>query len=194
MVVALCEVAASRDDRHAVAERVRSGIAKELGDANLLMGVGHFRPNRAGAYLSTLQAQQSFLVALALGRKGEAILFDEFEPYDFIFGRPRRDIRAFCSRVLGDLMKGDARHLRLMRTLDAYLRYNGVNAAARELKLHRNTVRLRIREAARLAQADLRDPDVRLTLRIALIGYFGLRSVQASLAALAHEEGATREA
>ena len=58
-----------------------------------------------------------------------------------------------------------------MRTLDAFLRLHGsLNAVARELYLHRNTVRQRLRRIAMLTGADLGDADERLALQLALLG------------------------
>jgi DNA-binding PucR family transcriptional regulator len=45
-----------------------------------------------------------------------------------------------------------------------------VNAVARDLFLHRNTVRQRLRRIAQLTGADLTKSDDRLALQLALIG------------------------
>ena len=58
-----------------------------------------------------------------------------------------------------------------MRTLDAYLRLHGsLNAVARDLYLHRNTVRQRLRRITKLTGADLKNADSRLALQLALLG------------------------
>ena len=58
-----------------------------------------------------------------------------------------------------------------MKTLDAYLRLHGsLNAVARDLFLHRNTVRQRLRRISKLTGADLNDADARLALQLALLG------------------------
>src|SRR2546422_247943 len=95
--------------------------------------------------------------------------FDDLGPYCFVLGRPESDIREFAERILGPL--ADDRHADLVKTLDAYLRLHGsLNAVARELYLHRNTVRQRLRRIAKLTGADLGDADARLALQLALLG------------------------
>lgn len=57
----------------------------------------------------------------------------------------------------------------MVETVRSYLRHRGQwEAAARELQLHRNSLRHRIAIAARLIQADLDDPDVAAILWLAL--------------------------
>ena len=87
-----------------------------------------------------------------------------------MLGQPASEIRAFSERVLGPL-GADARNDDLVQTLDAYLRLQGsVNGVARELYLHRNTVRHRLRRIAKLTGADLTDADSLLALRLAILG------------------------
>src|SRR5438067_1605329 len=60
---------------------------------------------------------------------------------------------------------------RVVRSLDAYLRLHGsLNAVARDLYLHRNTVRQRLRRITKLTGADLKNADSRLALQLALLG------------------------
>jgi sugar diacid utilization regulator len=59
----------------------------------------------------------------------------------------------------------------LLETLEAYFANNG-NAlrAAQQLHLHRNSMLYRLRRVSELLQQDLDDPDVRLSLQVALKG------------------------
>jgi DNA-binding PucR family transcriptional regulator len=77
------------------------------------------------------------------------------------FARPRTEI--LNARWL-------SRYADLIKTLDAFIRlHGGVNAVARNLFLHRNTVRQRLRRIAKLTGADLANSDDRLALQLALI-------------------------
>jgi purine catabolism regulator len=79
-------------------------------------------------------------------------------------------VRAFAERILGELIADDA-HAELVDTLEAYLRQHGnLNSVARQLYLHRNTVRHRLKRIAKLTGADLEDPDARLAMQLALLG------------------------
>lgn len=78
-------------------------------------------------------------------------------------------LRSFCARVLGPL--ASERHSDLRRTLEEYIRSHGSQSAvSRNLYLHRNTVRQRLRRIEQLTDTDLDDPEKRLMLQLALLG------------------------
>jgi DNA-binding PucR family transcriptional regulator len=169
IVTALRELAGSVDARaHAAALRAR--LARTNEDATLSVGVGGPKRGATGAHLALLQAEQAVVLGRTLEGDGQVTLFEDLGPYCFVLGRPESDIREFADRVLGPLADGE-RHGDLIRTLDAYLRLHGsLNAVARDLYLHRNTVRQRLRRIAKLTGADLKDADSRLALQLALLG------------------------
>jgi len=167
-VVALRELDAPIDAR-ALAETVRSRVAAAVGDPALSVGFGGPKKGATGAHLAMLQAEQAVAVGRAINGEGHVTAFDDLGPYCFVLGRPESDIREFAERILGPL--ADDRHADLVKTLDAYLRLHGsLNAVARELFLHRNTVRQRLRRISKLTGADLGDADARLALQLALLG------------------------
>src|SRR5256712_993486 len=167
-VVALRELDAPIDAR-ALAEAVRSRVAAAVGDPALSVGFGGPKKGATGAHLAMLQAEQAVAVGRAINGEGHVTAFDDLGPYCFVLGRPESDIREFAERILGPL--ADDRHADLVKTLDAYLRLHGsLNAVARELFLHRNTVRQRLRRISKLTGADLGDADARLALQLALLG------------------------
>ena len=68
----------------------------------------------------------------------------------------------------------------LVRTLEAYLQSHGsLNAVARALFLHRNTVRQRLRRIAQITGADLDNADSRLALHLAVLGRRALAEMYA---------------
>jgi len=169
IAAALRELAGPVDAR-AHAGALRSRVAEATGDEALSAGVGGPKRGATGAHLALLQAEQAVVVGRTLRGDGRVTLFDDLGPYCFVLGRPESDIREFADRILGPLADGE-RHADLVRTLDAYLRLHGsLNAVARDLYLHRNTVRQRLRRIAKLTGADLRDADARLGLQLALLG------------------------
>jgi DNA-binding PucR family transcriptional regulator len=164
-------------DPRSQAEQLRAKLIEATGDDAVSTGVGGPKRGAAGAHLALLQAEQAAVVGRALKGSGTVTLFEDLGPYCFVLGRPETDIRESSERVLGAL--ADGRHADLLRTLEAYLRLHGsLNAVARELYLHRNTVRQRMRRIATLTGADLADADARLALQLALLG----RSALARLA------------
>jgi purine catabolism regulator len=78
--------------------------------------------------------------------------------------------QAFCDETLGPLVDGDPGG-DLLKTLEAYLATGGspTEAAAR-LHTHRNTVLYRLSRIEQVLGADLRDPEQRLQLHVALKG------------------------
>ncbi len=169
IAAALREVAGPVDTR-TDAESLRARLAEATGDDALSAGVGGPKRGATGAHLALLQAEQAVVVGRALRGDGRVTLFDDLGPYCFVLGRPESDIREFADRILGPLADAE-RHSDLVRTLDAFLRLHGsLNAVARDLYLHRNTVRQRLRRIAKLTGADLRNADARLALQLALLG------------------------
>ena len=169
IAAALREVAGPVDTR-TDAESLRARLAEATGDDALSAGVGGPKRGATGAHLALLQAEQAVVVGRALRGDGRVTLFDDLGPYCFVLGRPESDIREFADRILGPLADGE-RHSDLVRTLDAFLRLHGsLNAVARDLYLHRNTVRQRLRRISKLTGADLRSAEARLALQLALLG------------------------
>jgi PucR family transcriptional regulator, purine catabolism regulatory protein len=82
----------------------------------------------------------------------------------------REDVVAFAERQLAALDARDARrHGDLLETLDAFLRAGGSKAqAAKDLHIGRQGFYRRLTRIAETLQVDLDDPDVRLSLHLAL--------------------------
>ena len=169
IVAALRELPGCVDAR-AHAEALRSRLARANGDDTLSAGVGGPKRGTTGAHLALLQAEQAVVLGRSMNGDGAVTIFEDLGPYTFVLVRPESDIREFADRILGPLADGE-QHVDLVRTLDAYLRLHGsLNAVARDLFLHRNTVRQRLRRIAKLTGADLKNADSRLALQLALLG------------------------
>lgn len=175
-MTAVCEVAEGADPR-AEAERVRLAVADALNDDQMTAGVAGPKNGASGAHFALVQAEHALVVGRALHGPGRTTHFDELGPYCFVLNQPAHEVRAFAERILGELITDDA-HAELVDTLEAYLRTHGnLNAVARQLFLHRNTVRHRLRRIAKLTGADLDDPDARLGLQLAILGQRALARV-----------------
>lgn len=177
VVAAVYEVADDVDPR-SEAERLRRAVAEQTGDREVAAAASGPKRGSTGAHLALLQAEQAVAITSRNGGKGRTTLFDDLGAYRFVLGQPEVDIETFADRTLGELAEDQDRHEELLRTLDAFIRLHGsVNAVARDLALHRNTVRQRLRRISQLTGADLRDADARLELQLALIGREVLRQL-----------------
>lgn len=167
-VVVVVHERSGEEDARELAESWRAKLSDASGET-VSAGVS---AARRSAHSAVLHAEQALVVGRALRGDGRTAAFEDLGPYCFVLGQPLDDVREFCSRVLGPLATADrGRHEDLVRTLEVYLRSHGsVNAVARALYLHRNTVRQRLRRIAQLTGADLKDADARLSLQLALLG------------------------
>lgn len=175
VVAAVYEVDDDVDPR-SEGERLRRAVAERTGDGEVAAAASGPKRGSTGAHLALLQAEQAVALTCRNGGKGRTALFDDLGAFRFVLGQPETDIETFADRALGELAEDEERHEDLIRTLDAFIRLHGsVNAVARDLALHRNTVRQRLRRIAQLTGADLRDANARLELQLALIGREVLR-------------------
>src|SRR4029078_1015336 len=121
--------------------------------------------------LDILQEEQAVALERGNGGKGKTTHFEDIGAYRFVLGQPEIDIEASSERAIGTLAEDEEKYADLLKTLDAFIRLHGsVNAVARDLFLHRNTVRQRLRRIAKLTGANLANSDDRLALQLALIG------------------------
>ena len=164
------------DDARAVADRSRREEADRLGDPTMSAGLGGPRDPERSIRLAALHAEQAVRVGRALNGPGQVTAFGDLGPYCFVLGRPTADIRSFCRAVLGPLAESAQRDE--LRTLEEFLRAHGsLNAVARALFLHRNTVRQRLKRIGELTGADLEDADQRVQLYLAVLGHNALREL-----------------
>jgi len=170
VVAAVFEVDEDVDAR-SEGERLRRLVAEEADDPELSVAVSGPKRGTTGAHIALLQAEQAVAVERGNGGSGKTTHFEDIGAFRFVLGQPESDIEAQAERALGALGEDEERYADLIKTLDAFIRLHGsVNAVARDLFLHRNTVRQRLRRIAQLTGADLAKSDDRLALQLALIG------------------------
>ena len=170
VVAAVFEVVEEIDAR-SEGERLRRLVAEEALDPELSVVVSGPKRGTTGAHLALLQAEQAVAIERGNGGKGKTTHFEDIGPYRFVLGQPESDIEAQSERALGALAEDEERYADLIKTLEAFIRLHGsVNAVARDLFLHRNTVRQRLRRIGQLTGSKLGDPNDRLALQLALIG------------------------
>ena len=135
------------------------------------VAIGHGR-QRAGAAevaVAAREAEQALTMGRRLYGPDRVIAFQDLGLYRLLYSLQRQpELRGFSDESLAGLRARD-RGGDLRKTLAAYLDANGspTEAAAR-LNLHRNTVLYRLSRIGDVLGVDLRDPDARLALHLAL--------------------------
>ena len=156
-------------DPRVEAERLRQLVGDAVGD-DVTAGVGGPKNGAAGAHFALIQSEHAVALGPGIHGHGRTIHFDELGAFCFVLNQPARDVELFAQRLLGPLLD-EPKNEDLIDTLEAYLRNNGSpNAVARQMFLHRNTVRHRLRRIAALTKADLDDADTRLAFQLAILG------------------------
>jgi purine catabolism regulator len=153
------------------AERLRQSLARRSGDDTVTTGVGRRLEGLGGLRQSYREGTD----ALALGRQlfgpGRTVCYADLGLYRLLLGcRDQPEVEQFCEDTMGKLVTYDARSDgELLRTLETYFACHGspTEAAAR-LHVHRNTLLYRLQRIRTVAGLDLDDPEVRLSLQIAL--------------------------
>ena len=111
-------------------------------------------------------ARASLDVALHLNR--DRVHYEDVVPLAMILGGPAEDRDAFVQAQLGPLMN-DPMGDDLVKSLQSfYASGQSVAAAARELFVHRHTLEYRLQRIEALLERDLRAPQERLLLEMAL--------------------------
>lgn len=120
---------------------------------------------------SYAQARRAVEVARRFGRRGEVVTFEELGLYRLLFQvADEAELRTFVEDTLGPLLAYDRKHQTdFVRTLATYLaNNNSLQAAARELTVHVNTMTYRIQRIQVISGLDLARAEDSLLARVAL--------------------------
>jgi DNA-binding PucR family transcriptional regulator len=159
----------ARADPRAEAEKLRQLVGSAIAD-DVTAGVGGPKSGAAGAHFALIQSEHAVALGPGIHGHGRTIHFDELGAFCFVLNQPAGDVEEFARRLLGPLLD-EPKNEELIDTLESYLRNNGSpNAVSRQMFLHRNTVRHRLRRVVALTGADLEDADTRLAFQLAILG------------------------
>jgi purine catabolism regulator len=171
LVVALGDSAPSDAALDALAEDLRAPLRRrELGEADAALAYGGVDATWTGVGRRLERAVEAVLAA----RATPPVLWRDARRRslgDLLYAlRSSPELLAFARDQLGPLFEaGDGRSRELLRTLETYLASSESKAdTARALHLTRQSLYLRLERLERLLGADLDDPDVMLSLGLAL--------------------------
>jgi DNA-binding PucR family transcriptional regulator len=171
IVVLAGAVGAPGSDGRRLAERVQAAAAQHFPQFPVSVGLGGTCRGAADYPRACERAVKALRIVRSLGRRASVVDIDELDVYEALFDSASKDrLWAFVDRTLGPLREYDNAHASdIVRTLEVYLESGGSLAeAAKALVVHANTVEYRLRRASELCGRDLRDPEERFRLQLAL--------------------------
>jgi purine catabolism regulator len=181
-LIALLPVAGTEDDKEPVAENEQATLTHlERALARAQQGQGASNAYSGGVgYLSRTitsipQSYQQAGQALEIGRRlfgnGKLHSFAQLGIYRLLFHlHGHHELADFYEETLGPLLDADTRSsIDPIGTLENFFLYNGnLSETARAMHLHRNSLLYRLGRIEELLGHALEDPELRLSLQIAL--------------------------
>ncbi|MBB3036704.1 PucR family transcriptional regulator [Hoyosella altamirensis] len=148
--------------------------------AHLSAAVGTPMRGVAGFVASHREAIAANRVAAARFGSARFTRYDEVQiPY--LMGLDRDALRTFVQRELGELSSDDDTTARLRETLRAYFLAGSSPArAARQLQVHKNTVRYRVEQAQALLGDALAERRLEVELALACVETYGIDALKRS--------------
>jgi PucR family transcriptional regulator, purine catabolism regulatory protein len=134
-------------------------------------GVGGTCDTAGAIARSYAQARRALETAQRFGHQGDVVAFEDLGVYRLLFHvTDPAELRGYVDQVLGPLIDYDQRHnADFVRTLGTFLALNGnLQATARELSLHVNSVAYRVQRIQSIAHLDLEQSEDRLLAQVAL--------------------------
>jgi purine catabolism regulator len=156
-------------------ERVHARIQPSRGSGTSFpsysCGIGRVAKNLPGIPHSFREAQQALEIGRRLFGEGKLHSFARLGVYRLLFYLDgHEELTDFYQETLGPLLHHDARNDgMLIETLEGFFRCNGnLSETARTMHLHRNSLLYRLGRIEELLGRSLEDPELRLSLQIAL--------------------------
>jgi purine catabolism regulator len=160
-----------RDDPAGLGRTAVTRAAALLPAWQVTAGVGGTCTTASAIARSYAQARRALETAQRFGRQGEVVSFEDLGLYRLLFHvTDPAELRGFVDQVLGPLLEYDRRHnADFVHTLATFLQQNGnLQATARELNLHVNSVAYRLQRIQSIANLDLEQAEDRLLAQVAL--------------------------
>jgi hypothetical protein len=157
-------------DAEECADRLREAMVHELGHpVTVVAGPALAEPERE-LRLAVEQIGECFQILPSLGVGDQVVSSDAYAPYFVLLGSKGRQAKEYIDRLLGTVIAwDDKRGTDLIGTLSEYFTQGESRAAAaRNLRVHKNTVQQRLDRVAELVGGDWTDAEFRFRLHIAL--------------------------
>jgi PucR family transcriptional regulator, purine catabolism regulatory protein len=172
-VVALLPISTETGDQQARAQALGSQVRQSVAEwkPGFTVSVGFSAPAEAPAGVATAMREVSSVMdALArFKRWGQVVAVPELGLTGLLAAVADDRLTDYAMRLLGPLVEHDrARNGSLVATLRAYLETGEQQQAAKQLRVHPNTLRYRLDRIREISGVDLEDAETRLNLAVAL--------------------------
>ncbi len=177
-LVALVPLPATDQRTNELAARLAVLLTQQLGsggtreDPLWSAGLGEPVSTSAEVRRSSAEAHDTARLGLVVLGPGRVARATDLGVYRLLLAlRDGGELRPFVERVLAPLDEDHRNGSALIETLEAFFACNGnLSEAARQLHLHRNSLIYRLNRAHELLGHDLDDPELRLSLQLAIKG------------------------
>jgi len=163
---------AVKDTLRCLGEKLSSAVSGTYRNLSTTVGLGRIHTDPMKLSVSYREASQAVSLGRHLWDGDRVVLFDELGFYRILAQYPvdSEEVAGFCEETLGALIEYDRKHNSdLIKTLEVYLDCLGSWAQAAEiLNVHPNTLGYRIARIGELLGIDLKLPDQRLSLELAI--------------------------
>jgi len=160
------------DSSPSALRKLGQSIARRLADdigATVSLGIGRAYSGLDGLRISFHEAERALDIGRRLFSPGSVSFFGDLGAYRLLLSMDPGELETFYQENLGRLAEYDSKHGgELMRTLAARLERGTLAETAEALHVHRNTLLYRMQRIREIANLDLEDGDVRLTLFLAI--------------------------
>lgn len=153
-----------------LAHSITAEVQRQYPHAQVAIGLGQEARDVAGWRTSYRDAVQALDLARRL-QTDTPLYIGDLGVYQLILSLSDREkLVAFCDKTLGTLLEYDLRqHADLIKTLEAFFACHGnLSETAEMLIVHRNTLLYRMTRINDIAGIDLKRPETRLALHLAL--------------------------
>ncbi len=171
LLLAVPRVAGDSDPARALAERLQKQSTQVLPGLTVSVGIGQPCRRPRDFRMSYAHARRALDMVKHFGKRSQLVSYEELGAYRVLLQvEDAEGLRRFMDEVLGRLLEYDRkRHGALVPTLEAFLEHHGnLQATARALHLHVNSLAYRLDRVATVGGIQLSDAEQRLNVALAL--------------------------
>jgi sugar diacid utilization regulator len=162
-------------------ERFRAAVQREISSTHCRVGVGDICTRVADFPRSFRQAQLALRIQETASTQSRATVFEDLGVYRLFGDLTNVELlEEYVQHWLGELLAYDGqKQSDLVFTLDRYLATGrSHDASAKEVGVHRSTLKYRLQRIREISQHDLGDPDTLFNLQLATRAWSSLRALR----------------